>query len=304
MKNKQVVLSRHPWLAMAVVILIYVSLQLFSNWLLYGVLAFKQAVEIDQSRALVAALITCFVVAPYVLHLPSGNRGLVQTIEDIKLFQDRPIWRLLWMAFSSYVILLICQVGGVLALHWYLGGKLNAGFIETAFSPAGYFSVMTLIMAFPPILEEIVFRGIIVTTFLNKYGQARAVIFSALGISFVQLLFLLDGREPVAVALKVAGVFLMGLFYGVLYVRAGSMIPNMIFHYLNSLLGVFLTRYFRASTVPMQTAQVFDFIFVSGLVPVALMVLWVLWVSRQIEEKREKSRPNLLDQMQTLSRGD
>ena len=142
------------------------------------------------------------------------------------------------------------------------------------------------------------------TAFRSKYGPFGGVLFSALGYTLVQLFFIMDGRTPLLIFGQVAGAFLIGIFYGVLYLRAGSLLPNMIFHYLNGLMTPFLTSYLSTNTVAVNTKVIIEVLFTKGLIPVSLMVLWVLLISRRIEEKREKTKENLLERLEILERED
>ena len=300
MNNRDSIFPYRPWLVMAVVIVSFVLLQVFSSWLLYDVLELETAIEFEESRAMLTYLIISFLIIPYLLDFPYTSKSLVQLIEQIKLFQDRPFWRLILLALSTFAILAISQLAGMVVLHLSLGGDLNASFYGKIFPSSDYFSIMAFILAFPPILEEVVFRGVLLTAFRSKYGPVGGVIFSALGYALAQLLFVVDGRAPSFIFGQLAGVFLTGVFYSVLYLRAGSLLPNMIFHYLAGLMTPFLTNYLSEITITASTKVLIESLFITGLIPVSLMVLWVLVISGRIEEIREQPQGNLLDRLETF----
>jgi len=304
MKNRESIFPYRPWLVMAVVIISFVVLQISSSWILYDLLDLEIAVEINESRAMLSFLIISFLITPNLLHFPFTSKALVLLIEQIKLFQDRPFGNLILLAVSSYPVLALSQVAGVVVLHLSQGGALNADFYSKAFPTSGYFSIMAFILAFPPILEEVVFRGVLLTAFRSKYGPVRAVVFSSLGYALAQLLFVVDGRDPQFIFMEIASAFLISIFYCVLYLRAGSLLPNMIFHYLNGLLTPYLTSYLSMITVAAKTKVMVEVLFINGLIPVMLMVPWVLLISSQIEEKREQSKTNMLDRLEKLRRED
>jgi hypothetical protein len=56
--------------------------------------------------------------------------------------------------------------------------------------------------------------------------------------------------------------------------------------------------------VAVNTKVIIEVLFTKGLIPVSLMVLWVLLISRRIEEKREKTKENLLDRLEILEHKD
>jgi len=77
----------------------------------------------------------------------------------------------------------------------------------------GFWSVIAIV-AVAPIAEELLFRGVILTGFLRRYGTVRAVTYSAILFAVIHL-------NPC----QIGAVFIMGLFVGWLYVRTGSLWP-------------------------------------------------------------------------------
>ncbi|WP_459499179.1 CPBP family intramembrane glutamic endopeptidase [Bacillus sp. C1] len=77
---------------------------------------------------------------------------------------------------------------------------------------------------FIPIFEEIIFRGIILRFFLERFPFWIAAIASSFifGISHTYSLGVM------------VGAFLMGLFMAILYKRTNSIIPAMLFHIMNN----------------------------------------------------------------------
>jgi membrane protease YdiL (CAAX protease family) len=70
-----------------------------------------------------------------------------------------------------------------------------------------------------PITEESIFRGVILSGFLNNYGKLKALLLS----SCLFGLFHLNIWQFV-------GAFLIGLFLGFIYIRTGSILPSMLCH--------------------------------------------------------------------------
>lgn len=80
-----------------------------------------------------------------------------------------------------------------------------------------------------PILEELLFRGFILGMFLKCYDNKVAILFSAIIFAIV--------HEPIAIAMA----FGIGLIYGWLRVRTGSIIPSMILHAIwNSFVSILI----------------------------------------------------------------
>lgn len=84
------------------------------------------------------------------------------------------------------------------------------------------------------VLEEILFRGAVISS-LRRYGNGFAVIVSA-------LLFALSHTTLSAIP----SAFLFGLFFGYLYIKTDSIIPSIIFHFINNLIA-FVSQYLVAA---------------------------------------------------------
>ncbi len=88
----------------------------------------------------------------------------------------------------------------------------------------------------PGIVEEIVFRGIILGMF-RKFGDRFAIFISALlfgtlHMNLVQFVF----------------AFILGLVFGYVVVKLNSLLPSMIAHTLNNLLSTFLSLHLLSAT--------------------------------------------------------
>lgn len=81
-----------------------------------------------------------------------------------------------------------------------------------------------------PILEEILFRGIILEGFLRNYSPQKAIIWSA-------VLFGVFHLNP----WQAIGAIIFGLFFGWLYWKTNSLIPGIILHFVNNFAAFILT---------------------------------------------------------------
>jgi len=81
-----------------------------------------------------------------------------------------------------------------------------------------------------PILEEILFRGIILEGFLQNYSPQKAIIWSA-------VLFGVFHLNP----WQAIGAIIFGLFFGWLYWKTNSIIPGIILHFVNNFAAFVLT---------------------------------------------------------------
>lgn len=86
-------------------------------------------------------------------------------------------------------------------------------------------SFLTVVIA-APLLEEILFRGIILEGFLHNYSPRKAILLSALIFALVHL-------NP----LQMIGAFFIGIFLGWVYWRTRTLLPVIGLHFLNNLIS-------------------------------------------------------------------
>ena len=101
--------------------------------------------------------------------------------------------------------------------------SLKKMILETIHQPFVFF-FMIVIAA--PILEELLFRGVILDGLLKNYQPPRAIAFSAF------LFALVHGNLTQGI-----GAFMIGLLIGWIYWKTQSLIPGMIIHFINNLVA-------------------------------------------------------------------
>lgn len=223
-------------------------------------------------------ILTLFVIVPFVLHLPKGKRTFNEYLDDIRLTNISPFTRLLVLSLSSYLILALCQGTGTLIYRFFEGENVTWAFIMSVFDISGDLppGSPSLWVSFPSIFEEVAFRGVVLTMFLNKYSKRRSIVFSAAAFGLMHLLNLSSGFEVVWVMGQVGWSFILGIFYGYMFIKADSLWPPMIVHYLgNAFIGSFTT--YIQSTAAIETQVLYNLIFFFGIIPTTLMIVWV-WV--------------------------
>jgi membrane protease YdiL (CAAX protease family) len=275
-------LHEHPWLSLlAVVITIVVAIILASNLVIaIGLSPYVTAGQVTNDIAF--QLLTVFIFVPFVLRLPKGKRTYRQYLDDIGLTRVQPFIQLVLLGLSCYVILALSQAAASLVYRFFEGLPVTWSFIRRVFDLSGDMppGSPSLLVSFPSIFEEAVFRGIVLTVFLNRYSERKAIIFSALGFGLMHLLNLASGRELVWVMGQVVWAFILGLFYGYVFSRTRSLLPPMIVHYLGNVFIGSLTGYMQnRASIEMQA--LYGIIFSLGIVPTTLMILWTrFFVSR------------------------
>jgi len=83
----------------------------------------------------------------------------------------------------------------------------------------GGFWIAVAALAVAPLAEEMLFRGVILTGFLRRYGTVRATVYTAILFAVIHL-------NPC----QIGAAFVGGLFLGWLYVRTGSLWPCVAMH--------------------------------------------------------------------------
>ena len=104
----------------------------------------------------------------------------------------------------------------------------SASVLEEAQGQFPYLShalMLILVLAIAPVVEEFIFRGILLQRWATKWGVGKALLASSL------LFGLLHPNNPI-------GLTLFGLAMGLLYIRTRSLWVPIVFHALNNLSAV------------------------------------------------------------------
>jgi len=267
----------HPWIVFILFILLVILSMGLPGTILYSVLKLPQnSGPIRFIQQIIGHALMILVLAPYVLGMPRGRKPLGSYLGDIRLTNMRPLSRLIGLGLSCYIILMLCQALGSIVYRLSEGTALTGGFILSVFDVSRDLPPrsMSLAVSFPTIFEEVAFRGVLLGYLLTRYSRNKAIAVSALGFGLVHALNLLGGRDPLWVTGQVAWAFVFGLFYGYLFVKTGSLLPNMIVHYLgNVFVGTF--NHYLQSTATTEIQVLYGIIFTFGILPTVLMILWV-----------------------------
>lgn len=96
------------------------------------------------------------------------------------------------------------------------------------------FTVFLLVSFFAPIIEEIIFRGIIQKGLINKGVKPQtAIVVSALVFGLVHF-------NP----WQFIGAFLLGIVLGVVYFKTKSLLMPMLLHFFNNTIAAILLKYY------------------------------------------------------------
>ena len=269
-------LYEHPWLSLLAMILVSIFSILLSGIVFFGILKLPDySPTVQFAQAMTFHILTGFILAPFVLRLPKGKRTYRQFLDDIGFTRVKPFFRLVLLALSCYIILALSQVATSLIYRLSQGLPITATFILQVLDISGDLPPGSagLFVTIPSMFEEVGSRGIVLTVFLSKYSERKSIIFSSLGFGLLHLLNLLNGADVVWTLGQVAWAYIIGLFYGYVFVKTRSLLPSMIVHYLGNVFIGSLTGYMQASA-SVATQVFYGVTFSLGIVPVTLMILW------------------------------
>ena len=166
---------------------------------------------------------------------------------------------------GAWAAILICCAGLILGLRQVEGLVLRlipvTQFWRTVFgqiSGSGDFARGLILAAvIAPVVEEIIFRGIILRGFRANYGKTRALLFSSLLFGLVHL-------NP----WQFLPAVVLGLFLGALYIRTGTVVATIAAH------AVYNGALMILSTFPVTRAIV-DTDISTGMSPAVLFTLTI-----------------------------
>lgn len=274
-------LYEHPWLSLLAVMITTVFSIGLSGTVIFGMLGLPGTLPTVQfAQGMLYHILTIFLLVPFVLCLPKGKRTFRQYLDDIRLSRIQPFVRLVLLALSCYIILALSQIAASLVYRLSEGLPVTWGFIRRIIDISGDLppGSLSLLISFPSAFEEAAFRGIVLTVFLNKYSEHKSIVFSSLGFGLMHVLNLANGADFIWVMGQVVWAFILGLFYGYVFVKTRSLLPSMIVHYLGNVFIGSLTGYMQ-SRASIEIQALYGVIFSLGIVPTTLMILWTRFFS-------------------------
>jgi membrane protease YdiL (CAAX protease family) len=268
-------LNRKPWLFTFLIILIGVICSILVVIALALVLQLKDYTQVPQHwPTLLSHILTVFIVAPFVLGFPGKEHTYGSYLSEIRLTEMQPLLGLILLGVSCYLIMALSQAAGVLVYRLTQGLPVDGSFIRSSFVLANELPPRSTswLISLPSIFEEVVWRGVILAAFLRIYNQPKAILFTALCFGAWHIITALDG-QIVLTAGNVLWAAILGLFYGYVTLKSGSLLPAMIVHYLGNLFVSAINAYIQTNASTISVA-VYGVVFTFGIMPTVLMILW------------------------------
>jgi len=277
--------SDHPWISAAVLslmILVSAILESSVRRLLLPTTPYNFSYHFfSMIISLGFLFVGLFGVVPFVFHLPKDKRSFRGYLDDIGLSRIRPVKRTLLLFFSCYLFTM-----GSLLLGSYLYNHFVLKWSFSIFSAR----LFDLSRVLPPqnwglftnvrvLGEEVVFRGIFLTVFLNKFSERKSIVISSLLWGSFHALNVLNAplasENTMFVAGQVIWCAIYGLFYGYLFIKTGNLYINILIHYFGNVLmnlWVYMPHAFIETTVV-------NGILFFGLASTIFSILWIKFVS-------------------------
>jgi membrane protease YdiL (CAAX protease family) len=269
-------LNRKPWLFTFLIILIWVISNVLIVIALRLIPQLKLLAQIPVPWATVLShLLVIFIVAPFVLGFPGKEHTFGSYLSEIRLTRMSPLLGLILLGLSCYLIIALSQAAGVLVYRLTEGLPVDGRFIRSSFVLANELPPRSpsWMISLPSIFEEVVWRGVVLAAFLRVYDQPKAILYSALCFGLWHILYLLVDGDPILTVGNVIWAAILGLFYGYVTLRTGSLLPAMIVHYLGNLFVSAINAYVQANA-SISAVAVYGIVFTFGILPTILMMLW------------------------------
>ena len=269
-------LNRRPWLFTFLLIIFWVICNILIGIALILALQLGDYTQVPTPwPTLLSNLLTVFIVAPFVLGFPGKGHTYREFLSEIRLTKMKPLLGLILLGLSCYLIFALSQAAGVLVYRLVEGLPVDGDFIRRSFVLANELpprsnSWLTTTLS---IIEEIMWRGVVLAVFLRVYGHRKAILYSALCFGLLHILSVQNGYSLLYSLGNVVWAAILGLFYGYVTLKADSLLPAMIVHYLGNLFVSAINAYIQANA-SVQDVAIYGMVFTFGILPTALMILW------------------------------
>jgi membrane protease YdiL (CAAX protease family) len=269
-------LNKRPWLFSFLIIILWAVCNIVVVIALSLILQLGDYTQVPAPwPTLLANLLTVFIVAPFVLGFPGKGHTFSEYLTEIRLTKMRPLLGLVLLGLSCYLIFALSQAAGVLVYRLMEGLLIDGSFIRSAFVLANELPPRSnsWMISLPSIVEEVVWRGVVLAAFLRVYDQRKAILFSALVFGALHIFSALGGHPPIYAVGNIVWAAILGIFYAYMTLKADSLLPAMIVHYFGNLFVSAINAYIQANASPLSVA-LYGIVFTFGIIPTVLMMLW------------------------------
>ena len=240
-------LNRKPWLFTLLLIIFGIISSILITIVLALILHSKDSTQVPPHwTTLFSHILTVFIVAPFILGFPGKEHTYNEYLSEIRLTKMQPLLGLILLGLTCYLIFALSQAAGVLVYRLTQGLPVDGDFITSSFVLANELPPHSTswLMSLPSIFEEVVWRGVILAAFLRVYKQPKSILFTALCFGLWHIITAIGG-QPLMTVGNIVWAAILGLFYGYVTLKTGSLLPAMIVHYLGNLFVSAINAYIQ-----------------------------------------------------------
>jgi membrane protease YdiL (CAAX protease family)/predicted permease len=295
-------LREHPLLGTFILLVLYFSFFFITNFALLPLvpilplLPYPLILTINFCFIFGFMALLWFFIVPKGLKLPNDDQKFTSFLKSIKFTTKNHLLKNIGIGliFSAAFFLCLTVFGNILGNPIYDLGVLlgNPGTSQAYFS-FGWF--LFIYMLIPGIWEETSFRGVITSLNERKYSKRSVLIFVAFLFGAFHLTNLIGAQlsaqnSPtwlqwwwLPTILQTFYASMLGLVFGYMVLRTGSLIPGIIAHYLIDSVGqFFLINNFNSSIV----SYIWFNLLGIGAAPaiIGFFLVWILTKSNSREE--------------------
>ena len=278
-------LSEHPWVSLVVLVVLMVSTMIASRKFLQIISQAGYEINPINETAFgtIVGIILFFGIVPFVLGLPYGRTSLSEYLSAIRLQRPQSYYKFAVITVPCIIILFSSWLlASFIYNQFFLGGDLDFFFtllMDTSRAlPPNNWSIIT---ATGSIFEEVLLRGVFLTMLLERHTERKSIVLSAGAFGGIHLLNLMNGPPTtqllIGVFAQILWSTLYGLFYGYLFLKADSLIPCMIMHYVGN---GFISFFWFTPNASFQVYTMLMLLFYVGFFPTVLSIIWVKYASR------------------------
>ena len=179
----------------------------------------------------------------------------------------------------------------------FLLGLIELGYVLISYVPNlidGSFSIkpLTLTILFVSltagIKEEVVFRGVIISTLMRQWKDRnlfrQAALVSGIVFGLIHAANIFAGADPLQTLFQVIGSVSVGFIFAAVYLRTGSILPCMFYHALHDIIAIACES--NVSENGIMSARAFWWGDVFNLAMEAVMAAAAFWLLRDAKTEQ------------------
>lgn len=179
----------------------------------------------------------------------------------------------------------------------FLLGLIELGYVLISYVPNlidGSFSIkpLTLTIIFVSltagIKEEVVFRGVIISTLMRQWKDRnlfrQAALVSGIVFGLIHAANIFAGADPLQTLFQVIGSVSVGFIFAAVYLRTGSILPCMFYHALHDIIAIACESNVAENGI--MSAKAFWWGDVFNLAMAAVMAAAAFWLLRDAKTEQ------------------